>query len=152
MLWKHRPLGLTQTCYIGTPEVSSEICFQQATQESSEPLLGGSTFHCCFPDEDGLHSPTPRSPLCSLCSPVSRTNKLLPMQVDGEPWMQPPCSVSYSSLWDAGEKFYLGSLWGTDLIWNSESLSYRGFGRSSSTAPLPLSSSIHSFICWAFID
>lgn len=27
-----------------------------------------------------------------------------------------------------------------------------GFGRSSSTASLPLSSSIHSFICWAFID
>lgn len=32
------------------------------------------------------------------CSYVQlKTKKMFPMQIDGEPWMQPPCTVSFKN-------------------------------------------------------
>lgn len=126
--------------------------FNLSPQESSQPLLGGSTFNFCFPGKDGPSFSNSKAH-CAL-SVLRSPGQTSCCQCK---WMASP-GCSHHAQWvipifEMRVRFYVGSLWElTDLTWNSESLNYRGFGRSSSTASLPLSSSIHSFICWAFID
>ena len=126
-----------------------KILFSKSSPSLNEPFLSEHVWASCFSlcggsDDD---SPALRASLLFLWFGGSRTNKLLPMQVEVEPWMQPRCTVSLPVL-EVSMRSMLLSYPLKTLTWYKITASQckRDPGRVSGIAPFRLGSETLSVV------